>query len=114
MTRHVTVIITAPDEDSGARIAKKLVEEKLCACVNIIPKIRSIYSWEGKLCDDSEVMLIGKTASALSPAIVERVKELHSYDLPEVIFLPIITGAGDYLDWIDESVDLSTPEEGEI
>lgn len=104
MSKHVTVIITAPDEESAALIAKKLVEENLCACVNIVPGIRSIYKWDGEICDDSEVMLVGKTTSALSSAIIDRVKELHSYDLPEIIFLPIVTGAGDYLDWIDKEV----------
>ncbi len=115
MVRHVTVIITAPDEESAHMIANKLVEEKLCACVNIIPGIRSIYRWEGEICDDSEVMLVGKTAAVLSQVIVERVRELHSYDLPEIIFLPVITGSGDYLDWIDKEVDLQAAgDDGEI
>ncbi len=116
MTKHITVIMTAPNEEEGASIAKTLVEEKLLACVNIIPKIRSIYRWEGKICDEAEVMLIGKTGSMLAAAVVKRVKELHSYDVPEVICLPITTGSGDYLHWIEESVSIPTEaeEEGEL
>lgn len=106
MSNHMTVFITAPNEEEGAAIAKKLVEERLCACVNIIPRIRSIYRWEGKICDESEVMMMAKTAASLAPVLVKRVKELHSYDVPEVICLPITTGSGDYLDWIDSSVDI--------
>ncbi|MDH3975060.1 MAG: divalent-cation tolerance protein CutA [Deltaproteobacteria bacterium] len=105
MPKHMTVFMTAPNEEEGAAIAKKLVEESLCACVNIIPKVRSVYRWEGKVFDESEVMMVAKTASSLAPMLVKRVKELHSYDVPEVICIPIATGSGDYLDWIDASVD---------
>lgn len=116
MTRHMTVFMTAPNEEEGARIARALVEERLVACVNIIPKIRSIYRWEGKVWDEAEVMMIGKTESTLAPAVVARVRELHSYEVPEVICLPVETGSGDYLDWIAESVDIPTgaEEEGEL
>lgn len=113
MTKHMTIFMTAPNEEEGAKIAKALVEERLCACVNIIPKIRSIYRWEGKVWDEQEVMMIAKSESALAPAIVARVKELHSYDVPEIICLPIDTGSGDYLDWIGDSVDVPTETEGE-
>ena len=114
MTDHMAVFMTAANEEDAATIAKALVEEKLCACVNIIPKIRSIYRWEGKVCDDEEVMLIAKSASTLAPVIVERVKVLHSYDLPEIICIPIATGSGDYLNWIDQSVEIATSSEEEV
>jgi len=116
MTKHMTVLMTAPNEEEAAKIANTLVAEKLCACVNIIPRIRSIYRWEGKIWDEQEVMMVAKTESSLAPAIVSRVKALHSYDVPEIICLPIDTGSGDYLNWIEDSVDIPTEaeEEGEL
>ena len=105
MSRHFSVFITAPTEKEAVEISKTLVEERLCACVSILPGIRSIYRWEGKVCDEREVMLIAKTASSMAPILVKRVKELHSYDVPEIICLPITTGSGEYLDWIDDSID---------
>ena len=113
MSRHFTVFITAPNEDEAASIARALVEERLCACVNIIPRIRSIYRWEGKIFDEPEVMMIAKTSSAMAPALVNRVKELHSYKVPEIICLPISTGSGDYLDWIDASVETPSDADSE-
>ena len=113
MSKHMAVFITAPNEEEGALLARTLVEERLCACVNIIPGIRSIYRWEGSICDESEVMMVAKTASSLAPVLVKRVKELHSYHVPEVICLPITTGSGDYLDWIDDSVDIGVSGESD-
>lgn len=113
MTKHVTVFITAPNEGEAGRIAGKLVEERLCACVNIIPKIRSIYRWQGEICDESEVMMIAKTEAILSAALVRRVNELHSYEVPEIICIPIQTGSGKYLDWITASVDTPAEKDGE-
>ncbi|MBE9535898.1 MAG: divalent-cation tolerance protein CutA [Proteobacteria bacterium] len=114
MTKHVTVFMTAPDEGEAGSIAKKLVEERLCACVNIVPKVRSIYRWQGEICDEPEVMMIAKTEATLSAALVSRVKELHSYEVPEIICLPIQTGSGEYLDWIAASVDAPAKKEGEL
>jgi len=105
--------MTAPDEVEAGRIAEKLVEERLCACVNIIPKIRSVYRWQGEICDEPEVMMMAKTEATLSAALVSRVKELHSYEVPEIICIPIQTGSGEYLDWIAASVDVSAGKEGE-
>jgi len=112
----MTVLMTAPTEEEAAIIARALVEERLVACVNIIPKVRSIYRWEGKVCDEQEVMMVAKSESTLAPSVVARVKELHSYEVPEIICLPVETGSGDYLDWIEASVDIATEveEEGEL
>ena len=101
-TSAIIIFITASSEEEGGNIAKTLVTEKLVACVNIIPKIRSTYWWEGKVCQEDEVMLIAKTKSALFPAVMNRVKSLHSYEVPEIISLPIAEGFPDYLHWIDE------------
>jgi len=101
-TEEIVVLITAPREDEAVRIARSLVEARLAACVNIIKDIRSIYSWQGKIEDDSEVLLVVKTRSELFDSLSKKVKELHSYSVPEIIALPIIKGSEDYLKWIRE------------
>ena len=103
MTGETVVLVTAPNEEEAAGIAKALVEEKLAACVNIVKNVRSIYRWKGKIEDDAEVIMIVKTQKKLFNALCERVKNLHSYDVPEVISLPITDGSKDYLAWLIES-----------
>ena len=93
-------LITAPDAETGARIARALVEEGLVACVNLVPGIRSIYRWEGALEDDAEVLLVVKTRSDRAADLVERVVALHPYDLPEVVLLPAVGGNPPYLEWV--------------
>ncbi|MDO8281684.1 MAG: divalent-cation tolerance protein CutA [Thermodesulfovibrionia bacterium] len=100
---EIIVFITSSSEEEAARIAASLVEERLAACVNIIRNIRSIYSWQGKVCDDAEVLMIAKTQRSLFNSLKERVKELHSYEVPEIIAMPIVDGSEDYLKWIRES-----------
>jgi periplasmic divalent cation tolerance protein len=109
---ETVVFITAPGEDEAAGIAKTLVEEKLAACVNIIRNVRSIYRWQGKIQDDAEVLLIVKTQNSRFRALCERVKELHSYEVPEVISLPITQGSQDYLKWLIESTGEQKSEGG--
>jgi periplasmic divalent cation tolerance protein len=99
---HVVALVTAPP-DRAAELARRLVEEKLAACVNVVPAIRSIYRWKGELCDDGEALLVIKTRAALFGALRARVVELHPYEVPEVIELPILAGHAPYLSWIDES-----------
>jgi periplasmic divalent cation tolerance protein len=82
------------------RIAKILVEEQLVACVNIIPKIESVYKWKDKIENDEEVVIIAKTVDANVKKTIQRIKRLHSYELPDIIVLPIIGGLKDYLDYI--------------
>ena len=101
-TPYLVIFITASSEDEAGKIGKTLVEERLTACANIVPKIRSIFHWEGKICDEREVLLIAKSKKSLFQRITERVIGLHSYDVPEIIGLPILSGSGDYLNWIDE------------
>ena len=98
----IIIFITASSEEEAKKIATALVNEKLVACVNIIPKIHSIYWWEGKVCQDDEVMLISKSKQSLFPAIMDRVKSLHSYKVPEIISFPISEGLPEYLNWIEE------------
>lgn len=95
-------MITAPHEDDAAMIAKVLVESRLAACVNIVKNIRSIYSWQGRIEDDSEVLMLAKTRRELFSMLSDKVRELHGYDVPEIIALPIIDGSEDYLKWIKD------------
>ena len=99
---YITIFITVGSAEEGENIGKALVEERLIACVNIIPGIRSIFHWEGKICDEEELLLIAKSKEGLFHKIKERVIELHSYDVPEIIALPIPWGSEDYLKWIGE------------
>lgn len=101
---HVVALCTVPNAEEGARIAKHLVEEKHVACVNIVDGLRSIYVWQGEVCDDAEALLVMKTRSELFEGLSDRVAELHPYDVPEVIALPIEAGHAPYLAWIDEVV----------
>ena len=82
------------------RIAHALVEEQLVACVNIIPKIESVYKWKGKIEIDEEVVIIAKTTDKNVKKTIQKIKSLHSYDLPDIIVLPIIGGLKDYLEYI--------------
>jgi len=99
---YLVIFITLSSEEEAEKIGKTLVEERLTACANIIPKIRSIFHWDGKICDEREVLLIAKSKESMFQRIKERVIRLHSYDVPEIIGLPIRSGSEDYLDWIDE------------
>jgi len=99
---HILVMITAPNEEEARRISMTLVEEKLIACANSFP-VNSIYTWQGKVEDEKEIMLLCKTRENNLDAIISRVKDLHSYEVPEIIALPIIGGSKDYLDWVDEN-----------
>ena len=102
MTEYIIVLITASQEEEAARIARGVVESGLAACINIVRDIRSIYRWQGKIEDEHEVLLIAKTRRDLFESLVKRVKELHSYSVPEIIALPVIEGSGDYLKWLRE------------
>lgn len=100
---EIVCYITAPNEDEAVKIARVLVEGHLAACANIVKNVRSIYSWQGAIEDDAEVLMIVKTQKALFQKLSEKVKEIHSYDVPEVIALPIVDGSQDYLQWLRES-----------
>ncbi|KHE91558.1 MAG: divalent-cation tolerance protein CutA [Candidatus Scalindua rubra] len=102
MPNHIVIYITAGSISEAKKIGRALVEEKLVACSNIISPIRSIYSWQGKVCDDKEVLMILKSRQKLFKQIVKRVEKLHSYDVPEIIAMPIIDGSRKYLSWLNE------------
>ena len=104
---HV-VLVTAPDPEVAAQLARRLVEEGLAACVNLVPGVRSIYRWQGALQEDAEVLLIAKTPAARVDALVTRVHALHPYELPEVIALAVAAGNEPYLDWVRTAAELRT------
>ena len=103
--QRIVVFITAP-QDMAEELSRKLVEEKLAACVNIVKEVDSIYWWKGEVERDSESLLILKTELGLLGKLVKRVKELHPYDVPEIIAIPIVGGNPDYLKWISDSLGL--------
>lgn len=96
------VYCTVPNQEEAKRIAKILVEEKLAACVNIVPKIISIYSWKGDIVEDEEYLLIIKTQEKSFKNMKNKIISTHPYDVPEIIFLPIKMGYDKYLDWIKD------------
>lgn len=99
---EVVILITAPSTEEAQKIAHSLVAEHLVACANIISQVQSIFFWQGKVRDEREVLVICKSRAPLFGKISRRVKELHSYTVPEIIALPIIKGSTDYLHWIHE------------
>jgi periplasmic divalent cation tolerance protein len=94
------VLCTVPDQETGGQIASTLVTEQLAACVNIIPGITSIYRWKGAVEQDQEALLLIKTGEDSWQLLQERIRELHPYELPEIIAVPINTGQTDYIKWI--------------
>ena len=94
------VISTFPDAETAERIGRELVTEKLAACVNILPGVRSIYRWEGKIEEGAEVIAFLKTTPARCAALQTKLKALHPYDVPELIAVPVTDGLPDYLRWV--------------
>lgn len=94
------VLVTAPAEEVAEAIARALVDERLAACVNVVPGVRSVYRWEGSVEAAGEVLLVAKTRADRTTALAARVRELHPYELPEVLELPVVGGAAAYLDWV--------------
>jgi periplasmic divalent cation tolerance protein len=100
VTDAVVVLVTTPTPERAAEIARALVEERLAACGNVLPGIRSIYRWEGKVQDEEEALLVLKTTRARFDALRDRVLALHPYQVPEVVALAIDAGSAPYLAWL--------------
>lgn len=96
----VVALVTAPDIDTGARIARTLVEERLVACAALLPGVTSVYRWQGRVETSTEVQLVLKTARARADETVARVRALHPYEVPEILVLPVATGLPAYLGWV--------------
>lgn len=105
-------LITAPEMDVAERLVHTLVEERVVACGNIVPGLTSIYRWEGAVERSTEVQIILKTTAARVPYLIDRVQELHPYEVPEVLVLPIEDGHGPYLSWVRECVGQAQMEQG--
>jgi len=101
----IVVFITAPTKEEAVRLAEKLVETNLAACVQILPDVESIYRWQGKVEHQSEVLLIAKTVRSSFEKLEGEVRALHSYETPEVVAVSLVAGSGPYLDWLRASVD---------
>ena len=102
MDGYIVVLTTAGSREEADKLSRGLVEEKLAYCVNTIPSVQSTYYWEGKLCVDEELLLIIKTQGAKYTALESWLRKSHSYDVPEIIALPIAQGSDDYLKCIDK------------
>ena len=102
MEDPIVVFVTAPSQEEAVSIGRSLVGEGLVACANLVPGMRSLYMWKGELCDEGEVLMLMKSRRGLLTKIVDRVKALHSYEVPEIIALPIVGGAEDYFRWMEE------------
>lgn len=100
----IQIQCSVPTKKVAKKIASKLVEEKLCACVNILPKMTSFYIYEGQSCEDEELLLLIKTDKEHYKAVEKRILELHPYAIPEIIVLPVIKGAKDYMKWAKKAL----------
>ena len=104
MASEIIVYCTVPNKEIALSISKTVVEEKLAACSNIIPGLVSVYSWQNEICQDDELLLVIKTANEIFQKLHDRIIDLHPYDVPEIIGMPIEMGSKPYLDWIHENV----------
>jgi periplasmic divalent cation tolerance protein len=102
-TDNIVVLITAGSEEEAHKIAKLLVSQNKAACVNILPGVNSLFHWKGRLDSARESLLLVKTKASLFSEIISLVKTIHSYEVPEIIALPIIAGSEDYLKWLDDA-----------
>ena len=100
MSDYSVVFMTASSHEEAENIAENLVSHKLAACVNILPNMKSFYWWDDKVCKDDELLLVAKIKTSLFNDLEKAVKKLHSYDVPEIILLPIENGSNAYLQWM--------------
>ena len=109
MTDKIVILSTCANEEEAGRLARMLVERRLAACVNVLPGVRSYYRWQGALEESGECMLVIKSSRALFPALRTALEEAHSYEVPEVVALPLVDGAPNYLNWLDASLKQGDP-----
>ena len=105
MDSYIIVFCTVPSHEVGMKIANDLVSGKYAACVNIVPGLTSVYRWKGDICNDNELLLIIKSRKTLFDDICSRIKVLHPYEVPEVIYYTISGGNNLYLQWLSENTD---------
>ena len=102
---YIIVFITSGSAEEAEKIADMLVNKRLAACVSIIPEVKSVFSWKGKVENEKEVLLVVKSKRAVFNELVKQVKAAHKYEVPEIIALPIVEGSREYLDWMDSEVN---------
>ena len=100
----IAVLVTVPSQEAGGRIARALVEERLAACVNLVPGLVSTFWWEGGVQTEAEALLIVKSQRSLFEALAARIRSLHPYTVPEIIAIPLVAGNAPYLDWVRDAV----------
>jgi periplasmic divalent cation tolerance protein len=99
---YIIVLITVPSEEVGSKISQTLLDQKLAACVSMVPSVKSLFRWEGEVSEEEEILLVAKTRAALfQDRLIPAVEAVHPYDVPEIIALPIVMGNQAYLDWIE-------------
>ena len=99
------IFTTVPDKSTGERIGNHLVKQQLAACVNILPKMHSIYQWNGEVHSESEYLLLIKTLTVINKKVFKKIKQLHPYQVPEIVSIDILDGDIDYLKWIENYVE---------
>ena len=104
MGEHIMAVTTTADEQSAVALARELVERRIVACVNILPRVRSVYRWKGNIEEEVECVLLMKTGAERYEALEAALDELHAYEVPELIVLPIEGGSDAYLGWIGTSI----------
>jgi periplasmic divalent cation tolerance protein len=104
MTDKIVVLTNCGSAEEAAKIARALVEKKLAACVNVMPAVRSFYRWKGVIEDEQESLLVIKSSRALFNDLRVEIEKLHSYEVPEVIAVPIVDGSEGYLEWLDREL----------
>ena len=103
--RAIVIVTTVGTEDQANLLARELIARRQAACVNVVPGVRSTYRWKGKICTDGEMMLVVKTLDSEFDAVAATIRELHTYELPEILSFPVDRGDARFLEWIAASVD---------
>ncbi|HOW27566.1 MAG TPA: divalent-cation tolerance protein CutA [Elusimicrobiota bacterium] len=102
--KYAVVFVTVSSRREAEKVSRLVVGKKLAACVNIVPGVRSLYRWKGRIETSPEILLIMKTESSRMKRLIAAVRSAHSYSVPEIIALPVLSGHKDYLDWVSESL----------
>lgn len=102
MSDAIVVLCTCPDDTCARALAQTLLNEKLAACVNLIPQVTSLYCWQGKMEESQEVLLVIKSRRTLFGVLQQRIQTLHPYEVPEILAMPVLNGSPAYLQWLQE------------
>jgi len=109
MTDQIVVLSTCSSADEADRLARLLVERRLAACVSVVPGVHSLYRWQGAIESSAEWLLLVKSSRGLFPALAATLEQEHSYEVPEILALPVVEGAANYLNWLSASLERQEP-----